>query len=214
MSRRTDISQKHKFFVAEPADEQFIFEMDPGEPRHTTITIPRGSKWHPKPHWHERYDESFLVKKGRALYTIDGVETIVTSADGIKTVKIGQVHDFIRADKGVQGEGADVDDLVIEEWTDPEDGLKQVFFRNLLGVIEDKDGYWGMYTPIQALLVMSKYDNYPQMAPWKFVSYGAFATARNLGKLLGLSPWYAEYTPEALRDIAQSGGGGLREAND
>jgi mannose-6-phosphate isomerase-like protein (cupin superfamily) len=209
MSTRTDITQKNECFVAEPKDEQFLFEMDPSKPGRTMIIIPRGSKWRPKPHWHERYDEFFAVKKGRALYKIDGLEKVMTPQDGIQSVKVGQVHDFMRADMGIQGEGSDQEDVVIEEWTDPEDGLKQVFFRNLLGVIEDSETYWKKYTPIQALLVMSRYDNYAQIVPGvlsKFATHAAFAVARALAPLLNLQPWYPEYTPESLRKVAQSGG--------
>jgi mannose-6-phosphate isomerase-like protein (cupin superfamily) len=90
--------------------------MNPLQPGRTINTIPRGSKWRPKPPWHARYAEFFAVKKGRALYKIDGVEKIVTPEDGVQTVKVGQVHDFIRADKGIKGDGSDPEDVVIEEW--------------------------------------------------------------------------------------------------
>jgi hypothetical protein len=75
--------------------------------------------------------------------------------------------------------------------------------------MEDSESYWKKYTPVQALLVMSKYDNYPEVVPGmlrKFASYAAFALARALAPILNLKPWYPEYTPESLRKVAESGG--------
>jgi mannose-6-phosphate isomerase-like protein (cupin superfamily) len=114
MSQRTDITEKNECFISEPQDEQFRFDMDLSKPGRTLITIPLGSKWRPKPHWHERYDEFFAVKQGRALYKIDGIEKIVTPEDGVQSVKVGQVHDFMRADLGVRGERGDPEDVVME----------------------------------------------------------------------------------------------------
>lgn len=48
--------------------------------------------------------------------------------DGIITVPVNARHEWRRVENG--GE-----ELVVREWTDPEDGEKEVFFRNLNSVL-------------------------------------------------------------------------------
>jgi hypothetical protein len=90
-------------------------------------------------HWHETHTEYLQVVSGAAFVTLG--DTV--AKDGIITIPRFMVHGYSRADSitpPVQGEedGKDVD-LVIKEWTDPQDGGKVVFFRNVLGIILDRD---------------------------------------------------------------------------
>ncbi|KXJ91796.1 hypothetical protein Micbo1qcDRAFT_161832 [Microdochium bolleyi] len=52
--------------------------------------------------------------------------------DGVVVVPRGTVHEWRRSQtRGVE------DELVVKEWTDPKDGQKEGFFRNLNGIILD-----------------------------------------------------------------------------
>lgn len=204
--QKSDIASKTIHTFTDPPDEHFTFEMHTSNPGRTTMTIPPGSKWHPKPHWHERYDEFFHVRSGVALYIIDGVEKVVRKEDGVQRARKGQVHDFMRLD-AVRGEESE-EDLVVEEWTTPEDGHQQVFFRNLIGVMTDSE-YWGKSGPIQALHIMATYDMFPVIVRGvlrKTTTYAAQGAAGLAARAMGLRSWYEEYTPVELRGVAENAG--------
>ncbi len=97
----------------------------------------------------------------------------------------------------------------MKEWTDPADGQKEVFFRNLSSVILDctKDGppneWWLTW---QLFVVFWGLDNYPvfvtllwlpfigQMLEWA-LTHVLLCVAVLAGKLVGLKSAYGEYTP-------------------
>lgn len=83
------------------------------------------------------------------------------------------------------------------------DGVKQVFFRNLIGVIKDSAAF-GRWTPVQICLISSRYDNY-EVLPGNvtYFTYGWYAVNRVLAYLGGLRAWYKEYTPEDLHAAAE-----------
>lgn len=88
--------------------------------------------------------------------------------------------------------------------------MKQVFFRNLFGVLGDQD-YWKSWMWIQLVLILDVYDNPVEIAPawcprWvsQYVTYTAFGLNRLLARVLGLRPWYEQYTPVELRLVAAS----------
>lgn len=100
----------------------------------------------------------------------------------------------------------------MKEWTDPADGQKEVFFRNLSSVILDctKDGppseWWLTW---QLFVVFWGLDNYPvfvalawlpfigRMLEWALTHIVLFAAVL-AGKLVGLKSAYGEYTPSKL----------------
>ena len=209
--QRKDYTSQSVFLLRRPGDNlvTFTLDFDSSRPYATRITLPPGSTWTPSPHWHERYTEYVRCVSGRLLVRLDGVEKVVTPADGPQTINKFVVHEFMRADMhgyregGTEGEQNE--DVVVEEWTDPADGSKQVFFRNLLGVLNDGD-YWGHWFGLQALLICSRYDNFnviwPGWGKWA-VTHVAYGAVEAIAWVAGLRPWYAEYTPENFRAAAE-----------
>ena len=209
--QRKDYTSQSAFSLSRPNNNlvTFTLDFDPTRPYATRITLPPGSSWTPSPHWHERYTEYVRCVSGRLLVRLDGVEKVVTPEDGPQTINKYVVHEFMRADmhgyRDGAAEGGEQEDVVVEEWTDPADGSKQVFFRNLLGVLQD-DQYWGSWFGLQALLICSRYDNFNVIwAGWGkwAVTHAAFGAAEAVAWVAGLRPWYEEYTPEGLRAVAE-----------
>lgn len=208
--QRTNYTTQKDFTLERPNNDSvtFSFDFDVARPNATRITLPAGSTWTPSPHWHERYTEYVRCVSGRLLVRLDGVEKVVTPADGPQTINKFVVHEFMRADTHGYSDGGwdkERQDVVVEEWTDPEDGVKQVFFRNLIGVLQDQE-YWGGWTGVQALLICSRYDNYNVLVggwgKWA-VTHAAFAAIEGIARLAGLKAWYDEYTPVVLRGAAE-----------
>jgi hypothetical protein len=87
-------------------------------------------------------------------------------------------HEFRRADMGKKvGEGGEEGDVVVEEWTDPADGFKEVFFRNVISVFSDANSKIGPSDGLQLLTTIAWVDNYPEiqfLPQWMgyYVSHG------------------------------------------
>ncbi|KAJ7339263.1 hypothetical protein DFH08DRAFT_1014182 [Mycena albidolilacea] len=83
-----------------------------------------GEKLYVPPHWHAAHDEIYVVIKGRAIVTQDGVRQIVGPEDGSCLTRRGVIHSL----EGFPGE-----ELILEETTTaPEDTEQKIyFFRNL-----------------------------------------------------------------------------------
>lgn len=212
MSTRTNTTAQQVFHRRDSNNVHhhaiFQFNSDASRPRATRITLPEKSTWSPGPHWHEQHTEYFQVIQGRVSFTINGVSTIVAPEDGVQRVDRFVVHTFCRADKDLHGQDKDVGDVVTEEWTDPADGVKHVFFRNVFSTLQDSNTYWGHWTTLQVLLVAASYDDFIDILPGKF-SYATthlfYGSVQLLGRLLGLRSWHEEYTPVELREVAQGG---------
>jgi hypothetical protein len=116
----------------------------------------------------------------------------------------------------VPGEGEWDLDLVVQEWTSPLDGQKEIFFRNLAGVIsEPKPAWvwgwvWGLWIELQIWVVGGELDNYPAVfggrwgkgtlaLEWVIVRAMCLG-AGILGGMVGLRGVYEEYTPVELRN--------------
>lgn len=107
-------------------------------------------------------------------------------------------------------ESWDGEALVVEEWTDPVDGAKEVFFRNLNSVIIDttRNPSWWMewWLSLQLFVVFAEADNYPVFWPHvdeygvvqHLLTHFVLLVARGLGMLLGVKGTYEEYTPGEL----------------
>lgn len=191
----------------------FTFETDPDRPGITQITLPEKSTWSPGPHWHETHVEYFRVLQGRVLIKLGDRSRIVTPQDGAVVVEKYLIHDFMRADKDLPNDQKDSGDVITEEWTDPADGVKHVFFRNIFSTLQDS-GYWGRLTFIQALYIAASYDDYIVFVPGRasyVVTHLMYSSIRFFGPLLGLQPWIEEYTPADLRSVARGGKLGKRD---
>ena len=162
---------------------------------------------------------------------------VYTATDGLAEVPRYARHEWMRFDRPAallsqrqrevqeawmreQGEDAVEKyrgmDLVAEEWTDPADGEKEVFFRNLFSVTSEtkykKSWFWGLWTALTVMCVMWELDNYLVLVDfggWKggwrerverWVSYAVMGAAAFLGGVVGCRAVDEEYTPVHLRD--------------
>lgn len=209
MAHKTNTTTQNTFHRTDSKNPRYhaIFELnvDQSRPGSTRIRLPEQSTWSPSPHWHEIYTEYFKVIQGRVLLTVNGETRCVTPEDGIQRVDRFVVHDFCRADKHLSDEEKDGGDVVTEEWTDPADGMKHVFFRNIFSTLQDADKYWGLWTNLQALTTASTYDNFIQIVPGRgsyIATHSLYAIVWVFAKLTGICAWQPEYTPNDLRTVA------------
>lgn len=154
------------------------------------------------------HTEYLSVTKGTALVTLDGVTNTYTSSDGIITVPRYTRHEWRRGDKG---NGEDKDELVVKEWTDPEDGEKEIFFRNLNSAILDATSN-GLGKPNEWMLTWQLFtifwqlDNFPVLISLgrfpivgevleRWVSFLVLGVAALLGGIVGVRGVRDEYTP-------------------
>ncbi|KAI0850572.1 hypothetical protein F5Y00DRAFT_33379 [Daldinia vernicosa] len=183
-----------------------------------TIRVPVGSAWTSGPHWHDSHTEFLQVLAGRARVTLSGRIFCVGPADGAVTVPRGLVHEWRRADRKEEGylgvaeqdqdTGADTEEeeeeeeLVVREWTEPRDGAKEMFFRNLNGIILDATAGGGAWSD-DALVTLELWnlfwraDNYPVTlgAGWVggLATRAAMGVAVAMGWVLGRRGVYGEY---------------------
>ena len=196
--------------IIDPTEETLQESQSPSTA--VTIRIPSFSSWSSGLHYHATHTEYLRVLSGAALVTtisMTGRSTKpCTKADGPIRIDRFVIHEWGRAsDKG--------EEVVVQEWTDPADGAKEVFFRNLNSVILDVDRILeGVLILLpkdwliewQILVICAGMDNFPVFTQ----SLGAGVAMRIFGKivlwlvaltgaLFGLKPWYEDYTPERLR---------------
>ncbi|KAI2606561.1 hypothetical protein GGR54DRAFT_652759 [Hypoxylon sp. NC1633] len=175
---------------------------------HTTIRVPPGSSWSSGPHWHEAHTEFLLVRRGRARVWLAGGVLDVRGGDGVVRVPRGVVHEWRRADGGGEGEGVEGEgeELVVWEWTEPRDGKKEVFFRNLNGLVldaaahGDEGGMWSAaLLQLELWNLFSRADNYPVVLGSGWVGAAVTKTLMGaavvLGWVLGCRGVYEEYGP-------------------
>jgi hypothetical protein len=156
-------------------------------------------------HWHESHTEYLQVVSGTALVTLNSTTKTFTPEDGIITVPRFARHEWRRSTP----EGGE---LVVKEWTDPADGEKEVFFRNLSSVVVDCTKYgppneWCLTW--QLLVVFWGLDNYPvflqfgwvpligTMLEWAITHFVLLAAVL-AGKIVGFKSTYEEYTPKRI----------------
>ena len=122
-------------------------------------------------------------------------------------------------------------DLVVEEWTDPRDGEKEILFRNIFSTVGEsqwKEGWWGGWLMwLQIMLVMWELDNFVVLCDlgggggdgrgWKRVvetvaTYAVMGSAAVVGRVVGLRAVREEYTPRGLFEAWERGKeGGKKE---
>ena len=182
-------------------DVTYTFSSPPDQ-HVTVITVPPKSLWTSGPHWHTSHTEFLKVRSGTALVTLGAVTRSFTAASGIITVKRGTIHEWRR-------DPSDDTVLVVEESTDPADGQKELFFRNLSSALLDMTATpsrapaplgipTGWWINLQLFVIFKAFDNYPVLntgPAGTFFTHSALYFAGIMGLLLGVKAVYNEYTP-------------------
>lgn len=196
----------------------------------TTISLPRHSKWTSGLHFHTKHTEYLHVIKGAIWVYLDGETKMMSAKAGgevcavrgtRKTNGTGLVvevpkharHEWMRAEVwysqrcivAPMTRPEDVDDeVVVEEWTNPSDLGKPLFFWNLNGVItapaDDvtlllpqrmvKSVLMGWWIPFQLFVIFWDLDNWP-------VFLGLRGVLGDLGTMSWINRYvegWAEYT--------------------
>ncbi|KAJ4350088.1 uncharacterized protein N0V89_008709 [Didymosphaeria variabile] len=181
--------------------------------RITRAIVPQGSKFQVGAHWHEEYDEYMRVIQGRLKLRLGKTWKVYTPEDGEILIAKDVIHDLCRADKDAKPGEDDEGDMIIEERSDPVDGSKELFFRHAFSTVTDK-AVFGWKLPLQQLLVLMYSDTYietlPGPAGW-YATHGLYAVLNPLARLLGLKPFYDEYTPSRLVNIRMDMEGGTKK---
>ena len=160
------------------------------------------------PHWHETHTEYLRVSSGKASVMVDGITSIIDSSSGEICIPKGVVHAWGLTD--------DCDEeLIIWERTEPMDGEKQIFFRNLISSLVDSSlgnpfsvqslqRRLSLRDLLQFFVTFRALDNYPLI--WngfgrRSISYLMLNIGDFCGRtFFGLKPFYFEYTPDHLWD--------------
>jgi hypothetical protein len=171
----------------------------------TTIVLPPHSSWTSGLHFHTRHTEYLRLVRGSIAVNLDGTTDILSAAAGGKLdVLTGAVakglvlkvprwarHEWRRAEawfsqsqheEGIRPEDCD-DEVVVEEWTEPGDVSKPLFFWNLCGVLFPpasfpplrlpllqhvvKAGMGDTWTMFQVLVIFWELDNWPVLLGMK-----------------------------------------------
>lgn len=147
------------------------------------------------------------------MVTVGDKTGIFGPEDGIITVPPNTLHEFGRADDHPAGASSKVIDLRIKEWTEPADRQKELFFRNIMGVVMDRQPTFlgNVETVLSLALVMKEHDNYPviwagprilskavQTEIRKWTTYLLRGAVAGIGRVCGLKGTYEEYTPDDL----------------
>lgn len=172
-----------------------------------TITIPPRSQFTTGLHWHETHTEYIRILKGRAYVTVGDNSKICDPGDGDIKVPKSTLHEYMRADAKLPADQGDDGDVEIFEWTEPADGLKEVFFRNGVSAFLVRREKVSLGLVLQVVLIMSAMDNYPLLLPrWAggwYLIHGLFYALAPLARILGMKSWYEEFTPRHLWPVAE-----------
>jgi hypothetical protein len=192
------------------------------------ITFPIFSKIATGIHWHETHTEYLQIIQGCALVTLGDTTGKYTADSGVITIPRFMVHEYRRADSvpstshgkvKLDDEEGDEDgkdvDLIVKEWTSPADGEKPLFFRNVVGIILDRDPNAGLLANLwmawSLMVVFWEWDNFPRFVKMpklrgvgrvleRGISWGVLGVAAEVGWWVGVRGAYVEYgTREDLR---------------
>lgn len=233
----------HQASFYRPPPESATFSFPPPASTSTTtippiiITFHVGSELTTQYHWHTTHTEYVRVTSGAALIMVSGVSKIYTAKDGAAQVPRYARHEWMRFDRPThllserqreaqeaffrehgkeEIERLKVEDLIAEEWTDPGDGQKEIFFRNLFSTaLEPQYGSKFLWLGelgkmLQIMCVMWEMDNYLVLVDfggwkggWRALVEAAFTYAVmgcmvTLGGLCGCKAVNDEYTPKHL----------------
>ena len=244
----TETSHQSFFYRPPPTSTTFSFPPptslnSPTIPP-TIVHIHVGSEFTTQNHWHVTHTEYIRVTSGAALITVSGVSKIYTAQDGVARVPRHARHEWMRFDRparlvsGGQREVQEAylrdhgkeeierlkgEDVIAEEWTDPADGQKEIFFRNIFStLLEPQYGpnvsrLGELWRTLQIMCVMWELDNYLVLVDlggrrggWRALIEAAFTFAvmgsmMILGRLCGCRAVSEEYTPRYLIKRWESG---------
>jgi hypothetical protein len=131
-------STTSKFFpsriIQRPAPEAVIYNLT--STTSTRITLPMGSTWSSGLHWHNTHTEYLRLIQGSIRVVLGSAEHTITARPDeaeedqiVLIVEKGVQHEWSRAaiDDGI--------DVIVEESTEPRDGMKTVFFWAVNAVV-------------------------------------------------------------------------------
>ena len=243
----TNTCVQSSFYRPPPVSTTFSFPppASPNSPTFppTIITFHVGSNFSTQNHWHTSHTEYIRVTSGAALITVSGVSKVYTAKDGVAEVPRYARHEWMRFDRPAQLlsraervaqevylrehekeeiESLKGEDLIAEEWTDPADGQKEIFFRNIFSTLLEPRYESNMPTlgeirkMLQIMCVMWELDNYLVFVDfggwrggWRAVAEAAFTYTLMgclmiLGRSLGCRAVSEEYTPKHLNERWES----------
>ncbi|KIW31170.1 uncharacterized protein PV07_02839 [Cladophialophora immunda] len=181
-----------------------------------TITVPVSSTWTSGPHWHETHTEFLQILRGRAFVRLGNRCAVYRAEDGAIEVPRYTVHEWRR----IAGD-EEQEDLVVREWTVPEDGQKEIFFRMLNSFLTETHPS-SLYTPpamipkwvqtriehwvvaLQLFCIFCSWDNWPVLIGEDngWVSWAAthlvLRVSLAIGFVLGLRGTYSAYVNDEL----------------
>ncbi|KIY02466.1 uncharacterized protein Z520_02605 [Fonsecaea multimorphosa CBS 102226] len=191
-----------------------------------TITVPVASTWTSGPHWHETHTEYLQVLQGRAFVRVGDRSGVYRAEDGAIEVPRYTVHEWHRFFAGDE----DQEDLIVREWTVPEDGQKEIFFRMLNSFLTE-DQPSSLYTSsvwipkwvetriehwvvaLQLFCIFDSWDNWPVLigedngwVSWS-VTHLVLGLSTAIGFVLGLRGTYSAYVDDELLRRATRGNG-------
>ncbi|KAK0654735.1 hypothetical protein B0T16DRAFT_320519 [Cercophora newfieldiana] len=161
-------------------------------------------------HWHETHTEYLQMIQGCALITVGDQTAVFTNDSGVVAIPRHTVHEVMRADSVEEGKHCKDVELVIYEWADPSDGDKDIFFRNLLGLMKDsrRTLLRTVSLGISMVVLSGAHDNYPvfwggpkfvgrngQSIIVRGVTYALMKLIGAVGWVVGRQPEYDGYTP-------------------
>ncbi|KZT63887.1 hypothetical protein DAEQUDRAFT_733330 [Daedalea quercina L-15889] len=165
----------------------------PGLPTfQTRFHFDPGAKFDSFLHFHASHAEYLYCEQGQIRVQIGDMVKIVGPEDGQLEIPAWTPHRWVTL-------GVDQETIVWER-TDPNDGQKELFFRNLFSLVND---YGGMPPFLQMFKVFSDYDNYPIGTAWWQLALRSpivwLTDAISLvATVVGYASVYKEYTPKHL----------------
>ncbi|KAH6632958.1 hypothetical protein C7974DRAFT_433150 [Boeremia exigua] len=182
-------------------------------PLKTTIALPRHSAWTSGLHFHASHTEYLRLVKGAIFVKLNGTTKLISALAGGEIDKVNgqlvqeglvvEVPRFVRHNwgrlehyrkstrafgRGVQQHRNSPEDwteeVVVEEWTDPSDIKKPLFFWNLNAIITApgeasskrerlaKDILGEFWIDLQLFIVFWELDNWPVFFDLRNLSYG------------------------------------------
>jgi len=219
----------HFSTITLPSSGQLTFQIPPDPSARTSISLPPGCKFDSDLHWHELHDEFFQVTQGVIKLVLENSAGVLQtfyigkSSDPVHVMR-GRRHRLRRGDEG-SGYQASMENLLFrdgtniqredweaevkaEEWTSPGDGQKEMFFRNLAGVVAEKRSGGTLedtLLTINVFMILREYDNWPAFLGGRLrrlewiASHVVLWAVSFLGVLLGMKGTYDEYSPSELR---------------
>jgi hypothetical protein len=209
-----------KFFsskiIHRPPPEAVIYDLT--SPISTRITLPNGSAWSSGLHWHNTHTEYLRLIQGSIRVALGTAEHIITARPGqakedqiVLIVERGVRHEWSRA---VIDDGLDV---IVEESTEPRDGMKSVFFWAVNAVVlEGIERIRGSGSGIGAwfeewllwwklMIVFWELDNWPVFGGGYFFeslfTFGILTVAGLLGWISGTKVIRKDIMPEDIWEL-------------